>query len=121
MKRDIQTAADIKFMVDSFYEKVNHDNLLSPVFNDFAQVDWEVHLPKMYSFWESILFSTATYQGSPFQKHLPLPIQNQHFDRWISIFVSNVDQHFTGKVTEEAKHRANTIAHIFKTKLNHLK
>ncbi|MFT5724377.1 MAG: hemoglobin [Bacteroidia bacterium] len=121
MKREIETSEDVKFMVDSFYEKVNQDALLSPVFNDFAQVDWVSHLPRMYTFWESILFSTGTYQGQPFQKHIPLPVSVAHFDRWIALFVDNLDSHFIGEKAELAKHRAKTIAHIFKTKLKHLK
>lgn len=120
MKREIETPEDVKFMVDSFYEKVNQDQLLSPVFNDFANVDWESHLPKMYTFWESILFATGEYQGQPFQKHIPLPISLAHFERWIKLFEDNVDQHFEGEKAALAKHRALTIAHIFKTKLKHL-
>ncbi len=120
MKREITEAADVKQMVDSFYEKVNQDSLLSPVFNDFAKVDWESHLPKMYLFWESILFATGSYQGQPFQKHIPLPISLDHFERWIELFVTNVDEKFVGEKAELAKQRAHTIAHIFKTKLKHL-
>ncbi len=120
MKREIQNSEDVKQLVDSFYQRVNQDDLLSPIFNDFAQVDWGSHLPKMYQFWESILFGSATYQGRPFPKHIPLPISMEHFDRWISLFETNVDEQFTGDKAEMAKHRAQTIAHIFKTKLKHL-
>lgn len=120
MKQDITNKEDIQLMVDSFYKKVNEDAILGPVFNDFAKVDWESHLPKMYSFWDSVLFSTATYQGRPFQKHIPLPISKEHFNRWLELFLANADELFEGPVTEEAKHRAQTIAHIFQTKLHHL-
>ncbi|MBC6608077.1 group III truncated hemoglobin, partial [Hymenobacter sp. BT188] len=48
---DIQNEADIKLLVDTFYNKVNADALLAPVFNEFAHVDWPVHLPRMYDFW----------------------------------------------------------------------
>lgn len=118
--REIETSEDVKQLVDSFYERVNKDGLLSPVFNDFAKVDWETHLPKMYAFWESILFATGTYQGQPFQKHIPLPISLEHFDRWTQLFTDNVDAQFEGEKAALAKQRAHTIAHIFKTKLKHL-
>ncbi len=117
-KRDIQTSEDVKRMVDTFYDKVNQDDLLSPVFNDFAGVDWESHLPRMYSFWESILFAKPGFKGRPFQKHIPLPIDGNHFERWVSLFIQNIDAQFEGKVTEEAKLRAKSIAHIFKSKLD---
>ncbi len=38
---DIATEGDIKRLVDCFYQKVKTDELLSPIFNDLAQVDWE--------------------------------------------------------------------------------
>jgi hemoglobin len=104
-------------MVDSFYAKVNKDDLLSPVFNNFAQVHWESHLPKMYQFWDSILFGTASYKGRPFPKHMPLPINETHFERWVSLFITNVDEQFAGIRADEAKNRAKTIAVIFQNKL----
>ncbi|MBO6516667.1 MAG: group III truncated hemoglobin [Bacteroidia bacterium] len=119
-KPDIQTSSEVKQMVDSFYEQVNLDPLLSPVFNDFANVDWESHLPRMYSFWESVLFAKQGFKGRPFQKHIPLPIKAEHFDRWVTLFVNNIDHQFEGPVAEEAKLRARSIAHIFQTKLKHL-
>jgi len=62
---DIATEDDIRILVDSFYGKVNADDLLSPIFNDVARVDWEKHLPLLYQFWSTLLFRTNTYQGRP--------------------------------------------------------
>lgn len=36
-KRNIATESDIVLMVDSFYAKVNEDELLSYIFNDFQK------------------------------------------------------------------------------------
>lgn len=104
-------------MVDTFYARVNKDELLSPIFNDFAGVDWDSHLPRMYSFWESVLFAKEGFKGRPFQKHIPLLISGQHFDRWLLLFTTNLNEHFEGPVTENAKLRANSIAGIFQNKL----
>ena len=71
---DIQTEADIKALVDTFYDKVNADALLAPIFNEVAHVDWPAHMPRMYDFWSSLLLHTGRYQGQPFLKHIPLPI-----------------------------------------------
>ena len=78
---DITTEADIKLLVDSFYDSVNQDELLGPIFNDIANVEWSLHLPTMYDFWSSVLFGTARYKGRPFPKHLALPIGPAHFQR----------------------------------------
>lgn len=114
---DITTRADIELLVNSFYEKVNGDELLSPVFNDFAEVDWNKHLPTMYKFWETLLFEERTYDGRPFPPHTFLPITARHFERWVQLFTKNVDEHFKGEIAETAKLRASTIAHVFQNRL----
>lgn len=114
---DILTETDIKLLVDSFYDKVNADALLAPVFNEFAHVDWPAHLPRMYDFWSSLLLHTSRYQGQPFRKHIPLPIDGAHFDRWLILFHRTVDELFAGPVAEEAKLRARSIAYVFESRL----
>ncbi|MGC1244127.1 MAG: group III truncated hemoglobin, partial [Chryseosolibacter sp.] len=61
MKHDIINREDIKLLVDSFYEKVQADALLAPVFN---HVDWPHHLPIMYNFWSSMLLGDQSYRGN---------------------------------------------------------
>jgi hemoglobin len=119
--KDITTEADVIKMVDSFYDKVNLDPKLSPVFNDFSKVDWDKHLPIMYKFWNTLLLGKQEYKGSPFDKHIPLPIDAQHFDRWIKLFHQNMDELFSGDVADQSKLRASSIAHVFKTKLEFIK
>lgn len=114
---DIVTEADVKRLVDAFYEKVNADNLLSPVFNEAAAVHWAHHLPVMYTFWSSILLGTASYHGRPFPKHLSLPIGREHFDRWLQLFTGTVDALFEGDKAEEAKMRSYSIAQVFQYRL----
>lgn len=121
MKKDIQSKDDIKLMVDTFYDKVNNDEMLSNIFNDFAKVDWDKHLQIMYNFWNTLIFGGRAYKGSPFDKHVPLPVDKQHFDRWIELFNANLDEHFSGETTESIKTRAKTIALTFQYKLESLK
>lgn len=115
--KEIKGKQEIIEMVDAFYDKVNKDPLLSPVFNEVAGVDWEKHLPKMYSFWDSLLFGTQTYKGKPFDHHLPLPLAEKHFERWIALFNETLDEGFTGEVAEEARYKATNIAGVFKFKM----
>ncbi|QNF33626.1 group III truncated hemoglobin [Adhaeribacter swui] len=114
---DITTEDDIKTLVDRFYEKVNQDAMLSPIFNDFAKVDWEKHLPKMYQFWSSILLGTFTYAGQPFPKHAFLPVNPTHFAQWLHLFYQTVNENFSGPIADEAKIRAANIARIFSNKI----
>jgi hemoglobin len=113
-RRDINTREDVVRMVDLFYDKVRQDELLSPV---FSHLDWPKHMPVMYSFWSSILLGDQSYQGNPFQKHIGLPIESIHFDRWLGLFTATVRECAEGPVADEAVNRATTIAALFRHKL----
>ncbi|WP_338815530.1 group III truncated hemoglobin (plasmid) [Bernardetia sp. Wsw4-3y2] len=119
-KQDIQNEKDIKLLVDTFYDKVNQNMILSPIFNDFAGVHWETHLPSMYRFWNGILFGEGGYKGNPFEKHISLPIDATHFENWLALFKETVDELFEGNKAEEAKQRASIIAYTFQSKLEYM-
>jgi hemoglobin len=114
--QDIATEQDIKLLVDSFYDRVNQDGVLGPIFNHVAQVNWEHHLPTMYSFWTQMLFRKPVYKGAPWPKHMVLPLTKQHFERWISLFSKTVDALFAGPKANEAKSAALSIADTFQTR-----
>lgn len=111
--RELLHPEDVVELVDRFYDRVNADDLLSPIFNDLAKVDWPSHLPKMYSFWQSLLFGTGTYSGQPMPPHLRLPLTQAHFDRWIALFEQTVTENFVGPKADEALYRAQHIAQFF--------
>src|SRR3954466_468713 len=117
MKKSIITSEEVKELVDKFYEKVNADEILSPVFNKEAKVNWETHLPKMYKFWGTQLIGSADYSGRPFPPHMDLNIDSKHFERWIRLFMETIDENFEGEVAEMAKQKARNIAAIFQYKL----
>lgn len=119
--RDIETPDDVRTLVDRFYEKVNADPLLAPIFNDIAKVDWHAHLPQLYRFWETLLFSSGTYSGAPFPKHAVLPVEQTHFERWLELFLATVDKYFAGAKADEAKGRALSIADTFARRMGVLK
>ena len=118
--KDIENIDDIKKLVDAFYDKVNKDELLSPVFNDVAKVNWPHHLPTMYKFWEMLLLDGENYKGNPFQKHIPLPVSSAHFQNWIKLFLETVDELFMGEKAEMARTKAKTIAQIFEIRMKQM-
>lgn len=78
-------AAMIDLLVRTFYGKVQQDEVLAPVFA--ARIsDWEPHLARMCEFWSSVALMTGIYHGRPMEKHLPLPVDARHFDRWLRLF-----------------------------------
>lgn len=78
--------AMIDDLVEGFYARVRDDALIGPIFADRI-TDWAPHLAQMKLFWSSVALSTGVYQGRPMPKHLPLPIDARHFDRWLELFV----------------------------------
>jgi len=114
VRSDIRSRDEVVRLVDAFYSRVRADDLLGPIFDEVARVDWSEHLPKMYAFWESILFGAGTYRGNPLAAHLALarktPLTTEAFDRWVSLFQATVDELFEGPVAEEARVRAARIA-----------
>ena len=111
---DIRSRADIERLVDGFYEVVRADDVLSPIFDDVAQVDWARHLPKMYAFWEAILFGVQRFEGNPLALHLALgrrvPLGSREFGRWLTLFHATVDRLFAGPYALVAKDRATRLA-----------
>lgn len=123
MKKDIENREDIRLLIDSFYDKVKADPLIGFIFNDIAKVNWEKHLPVMYDFWENTLFYTGGYTGNPMEIHTRLnrvvPLTAEHFQQWIQLFTSSVDELYTGEKAQLAKQRAISVATLIR--LNILK
>jgi hemoglobin len=69
MRKDIESEADIRKIIDAFYHHIDEDPVIGRY---FAGLDMQIHLPKMYAFWSSIVFHTGTYRGRPFDAHLRL-------------------------------------------------
>jgi len=119
-KNDIKNLDDIELFVNRFYEKVQQDDLIGPVFNGIIE-DWTPHLQKMYAFWNAVLFGVPGFTGNPFARHAPLPIDEEHFDRWLLLFRETIDTLFEGDVAEDTKKRAETMAIMFLSKLKHMR
>lgn len=75
----------IATLVHGFYARIRSDEFLGPVFNARIR-DWEPHLARMCAFWSSVALLTGTYHGRPMQAHQTLPVDAQHFDRWLALF-----------------------------------
>lgn len=118
---DLETPADVSQLVDAFYGRVRRDDQLGPIFNDVARVDWAKHLPRIASFWNTVLLGSGEYAGNPVLVHLALAQKTKltpaHFDRWLTLFTETIDELFTGLRAENAKIRAHSIATVLQTKL----
>jgi hemoglobin len=119
--QQILTLDDIKLLVDTFYQRIQADALLGPIFNERIQNNWPIHLDKMYRFWQTVLLEQYTYNGRPFPPHAQLPVGPEHFAQWLALFTTTVDELFTGDKATEAKWRAGKMAEMFQHKIAYLR
>lgn len=101
--------AMIERLVRGFYDRVQKDELIGPVFA--AKIsDWEPHLQQMFAFWSSVALMTGRYHGQPMRKHLRLPVDGRHFDRWLALFEQTARDVCPAKAAEHFIERAHRIA-----------
>jgi hemoglobin len=101
--------AMIEALVRRFYAKVRSDALLAPVFETRIRY-WEPHLQRMCEFWSSVALMTGRYHGTPMAKHLPLPVDADHFDRWLALFEETARETCPAKAADHFIERARRIA-----------
>ena len=110
-KTDISSREDVYFLVSSFYKKVRADQTLGPFFNDVI-TNWDEHLERLTTFWESSLFLKTKYYGNPLEAHVKVDKDNNnsitelHFGLWLNLWFQTIDALFEGDYAENAKRRA---------------
>ncbi len=100
-KPDLAGRPEIEILVNTFYDRVRADEVLGHIFDKVAQTNWSTHLPKMYAFWETVLFRSGGFTGNPLAAHAKLvPLTDMgrdKFDHWLLLFHSTVDDLFAGE------------------------
>lgn len=119
---DLLGRPDIVKLVDAFYGKVRADAALGHVFDGVAKVDWETHLPKLYAFWETVLFRAGTFRGNPLAAHVKLIEQTDMgwilFERWLELFTETVNEKFAGENAGHIIRCAEDMARVIHSKIH---
>ena len=119
--KELQSREDVELMIDTFYSKVVKDDTINFFFSDIAKINWEKHLPRMYAFWESILFGKMTYKGNPMTVHFAInhikPMEKQHFDRWLKLWRESIEENFVGENASLAITKSENIGRIMSYKM----
>lgn len=72
-------------LVHAFYDRIRMDVVLGPIF--VARIsDWDSHIKRMRAFWSSVALMSGRYHGRPMPAHASLPVDGDHFDRWLALF-----------------------------------
>lgn len=120
-KKDITSRADIEQLVTTFYEQVKKDDTIGFIFTDVAKINRDHHIPLIVDFWESILLDNPVYTKNAMEVHYVLnkkmPLQKEHFAKWVLLFCGAVDDLFEGKIAALAKTRAKSIAGLMQFKM----
>ena len=120
--KDLHGRADIETLVNAFYQKVRADEVIGFIFDEIAGTNWDAHLPRMYAFWETVLFRSGGYTGNPLAVHARLkPLTEMgrpQFDRWLDLFRATVDEHFSGPNAEHIKNCAADMANVIFSRIN---
>ena len=103
------TEGMIERLVRAFYDKVRADAVLAPIF-DARIKDWEPHLAQMCAFWSSVALMSGRYHGTPMVKHMPLPVDAAHFDRWLDLFETTAHEICPPAAADHFVERARRIA-----------
>ncbi|HET7885398.1 MAG TPA: group III truncated hemoglobin [Bradyrhizobium sp.] len=103
------TEAMIERLVHTFYDRVRADAMLAPIFEARIR-DWQPHLQQMCAFWSSVALMSGRYHGAPMPKHLPLPVDAAHFDRWLQLFEATASEVCPPEAAAHFVERARRIA-----------
>jgi len=117
LKQDILNSADVELLVKTFYHSLLQIEAIKPV---FAAIDVDAHMPHMIAFWEFVLLDKEGYTTNVFDKHVNLPLKQEHFAMWLHTFEKTVHHLFEGEKAEMAIQRANTIGYSFENKLKQM-
>lgn len=119
---DLAGRAEIETLVNTFYDRVRTDRMLGFIFDQVAHTDWSVHLPKMYGFWETVMFRSGGYVGNPLAAHaklVPLTAMGRpQFDHWLTLFCETVDSLFAGPNADHIKNCAADMANVIHARIN---
>ncbi|MCU4174642.1 group III truncated hemoglobin [Carboxylicivirga sp. N1Y90] len=117
-KPDLDNRDNIEKVVRTFYALVRKDDVLGPFFNASIQGEeaWEEHFQLLISFWELNLLEVSGFNGNPAQAHQGVDkkfknsITTAHFDKWVKLWTTTIDEGFEGPMAEKAKTRASNMA-----------
>ena len=118
---DISTREECERLVRAFYGRALTDPIIGWLFTDIAKLDLEAHVPRIASFWETVLLGGRNYRGGAFAPHAMLhmkaPLHRGHFERWLFLWHATVDELFAGDRADLAKSHANRVANAFHGRL----
>ncbi len=124
MKPDISNRADIEKLILLFYEKVKQDKIIGFIFTEVVPINWDHHIPVIVDFWEMVLLDNPVYKKNAMEVHYDLnkkiSLKKEHFESWLNLFFTTLDELYEGKIATLAKTRAKSIADVMLFKMENM-
>ncbi len=104
--------ANVRTLVEAFYRRVDDDPLLGPIFSSRLEGRWDEHLATMTRFWSSLVLGSKQYRGKVQDAHRRLAdIEPHHFARWLSLFLTIIQECYEPAAAVQFMQPALRIAH----------
>lgn len=72
-------------LLKHFYADVRQHQVIGPIFAAHIE-DWPAHLEKIADFWSGVTGGPALYSGPMPFKHVPLGLEEHHFETWLGLW-----------------------------------
>lgn len=120
-KNDITKRIDIETVIRDFYTRALQDQQIGFFFTEVINLDIEKHLPHICDFWDQNLFHSGTYKNNVLKIHQNLnhkvALEKIHFEQWLKLFNTSVDDRFKGLNADKMKTNALSIATVLQIRL----
>lgn len=100
--------AVLERLVRAFYATARQDAVIGHLFDGIH--DWDTHIARITRFWSSVALLTGQYHGQPFAAHMPLPLEPDHFRRWLTLFEGTAREICSPEGVAHLMDRAHRIA-----------
>lgn len=118
---DITNREDVEILVKKFYDKLLTDDVVGHVFHQTIAAQIEQHLDVIVQFWCSVLLGEQSYKGNVMVKHIELnkqvKLEAHHFERWVTLWDTTIQELHMGKTADEAKRRATMMKELMLFKI----
>ena len=112
------THAQLRTLIDAFYERVRADERLGPIFAAHV-ADWDAHSERLTDFWSSLMLGSGRYKGNPFGMHQSFAgdLDVALFERWLELWTITTAEQFAPDLAAEFQRKARRVAESLKAGL----